>query len=395
MVNHGADWLRDRDSGELLDEQKQLEQLKRITLLEQRAWWEWDAEACRFNVSGEWEKLTGYKADEVFPSDINPNVGIESMLGRLCDRWLSFVSEEDKPRAKEQIENFILFNNSDNSFEHGYHFRMANGSYRLLLTTARSVWRDGRLINLFAQTRDIEQWTLPGASATAIVKNSEAVKRTENQISEIIKQTSGMAPFIKTVVPGLIGIALSTITAISANIIPIRRELYKLTQNWHAPLTVEEAMSNTAESLFFEKLDDETIALAASLLTEYGFYGESIRLAAYDDPTVPKQIQYLLQASKEPVYSASQLPKSISSSTDISRRAEDHVSGQTNWIEDGVTSRFSVAFSVTTDSLEQQLFVIEIFNSETVPEAKKSAIESATKELTANMKSLLDNASAL
>ena len=396
MTSDSAQHYRERNSGEILEEQRELQRLKRITLLENGAWWEWNAETHSFNVSGEWERLTGYRADQVFPMNINPSVGIESMLERLCAKWLSFVAESDKPEAKEKIENFLLFNNDDNSFEHGYRLRLSDGSYRLVLTTARSVWEDGRLIELFAQTRDIEKWYGSNGSVVAIAKNAEAVKHTQIQLTELIEKTSGVIPYLKTQAPGFIAFCLSMFALIATNIIPFRRELYKIRQNWQTPLTIDESMTRTAESLFFEKLDDSTVQQVGVLLSEYSFYGESIRLAAYDNMSKPNQVQYLLQASKDPRDSASQFSQHVSSSPSISRRAQDHQSGQPNLTDDGLISKYSVAFTVVTDDLSTQLFFVEIMNGGATVSAKdKIAIEAACKELAARMKKLLDESSAL
>jgi hypothetical protein len=388
-MKNDANQYRERNSGEILAEQQELERLKRITLIEGGAWWEWDGDSHSFRVSKRWEEMTGYDADQVFPTNLSPNVAIESMLDMLCDRWLSFVADVDKPLAKKHIQDFLLFNNASNSFEHGYHLRLADGSYRLVLTTARSVWRDGRLVNLFAQTRDIEKWTSPPPSSTTvneIVKNTPAVKQVQRQIKCLIEQSSGLVPLLKFIAP----LVLSTIAVISANIIPFRRELYNLRQNWRAPLIIDEAKTRTSSALHFEQLPTETAQQVAALLSEYGFYGESIRLAVYDDLMNPSQMQYLVQASKDPNDSASQFPQSVSASIALSIRAEGHGGGQPNLIDDGIVSKYSVAFTVPDGGTKGRLFFVEIMNVGSVENPKdKAAIEAAAKELAARMKTLL------
>jgi hypothetical protein len=391
-----AQHYRERNSGEIIAEQQELEKLKRISLIDNCAWWEWDSETYRFNVSKEWEVLTGYSADKVFPQDLSPEISIESRLESLCNRWLDFVAESDRAESEKLIKDFLLLNNKSSFFEHGYHLKMANGTTRMVFTTARSVWTNGRLISLFAQTRDIERWMTPSTSAVEIAKNTESTKRTQAQLAKFIQETSGLIPYLKTQGPGIVAFVLSMFALIASNIIPFRRELYKIKHAWDAPLTIDESMARSPDLSFFERLDDQTVEQAGLLLADYGLYGKSIRLAFYDHPVTPDRFQYLIQASKDPKDSASPYPQNISISVPISRRFDEHTGGQPSWIEDGFISKHSVAFTITADDLSQQLFFVEVMNGgDAISPKNKLAIEAATKELAVRMKTLLDEASAL
>lgn len=327
MSIENADYYRERPSGEIRKEQAELLALREDSYKKGEAWWEWDGYSYSFQVSSAWEKLTGYKATELFPSNLSRNIEIENLLDNYIRKWLKFVAPEDREAARDKAEAFLLENSTDNYFDHNYQFKFKDGEYRHILTTARSVWEDGRLMHLFVQTRVLN--IDPSAIAAKSELNTEAIAR----IDAAAKQGKSIIDRIKSAIP----IALAAMLAFGeAGGWTFIKEMKNNILFIFAPADVEQSNNLTGTSFDLDFLDDESLFHIKQAIQKNGVGLTRMSLGVYEPGIAPENYKIIMGFAGDRMEPLDWTAKSINGEGNgdrsedifISSRSEAHLNRQ-------------------------------------------------------------------
>ena len=385
-----ADDYRNRPSAEILQEQKELAKLRHATLLKGNAWWAWSAETHAFTVAPAWEKLTGYKADEIFPQELSPYVKIEDLLDNFIDRWLEIVADPDRVKAKKAAENFLLFKSKSSVFDLSYLLKTADGKEKLVLSEGRSVWENGRLIEIFITIRDIDKYRTVEEASKAIARNENIAAANAAEIKQVkadsitfqtIKNNAGLISTWGT-------IALAFLVTFNDLAEQVKSELARSWAIWRSPAVPAEVPPSRLLPAWLgaddiKKAEEVLISLAPSNI-------KAIRLVAYSPGHYPALWQVLAEITYgdfEPVFDWG-----LHRITDIPEparaKADNHVSSQSFSYTSPLNELYkeSSPFSIELPNGSVQIFYVEIVTSQidsSAIEETKSATLSAAADVAA------------
>ena len=169
-----------------MEEQKEIEKLRRSSTIGRQASWEYDGKTRQFTVSKAWEDLTGYDAKEVFPALTDSYVQIEDLFDNLIEDWLGLVAESDRAAVRKKATEFLIYRSTNNCITLDYRLLRKDGTERIVQTSACSVWDGPKLVSLFVQTEDlnslVNRYLKPEKAAEAIVQSQCEIKDNSNHI---------------------------------------------------------------------------------------------------------------------------------------------------------------------------------------------------------------------
>ena len=371
---NNADFYRERPTGEILKEQKELEKLRQYARQHGEAWWEWDGDNHCFNVSEKWEELTGYEAAELFPSKLSKRTEIEDLLPHYIERWLKFVEPGYQEEAKKKAYDFLIDNATDNYFDYSYLFRFKDGEYRFILTTARSVWEDERLSKLFVQTRKLN--VKPESLAVQAVRNKEAIEQTQEELTKAtnaIAKTKKIANAVGTKVKGWVPIVLAAVIAFGESggwgLLKSMKDNISFV---FAPPNVEQSQDLAGDEFDLDFLTDKTLFDLKQIIQRYAVDGEQIKLGVYTPGIAPEKFRRIFQYDAGRSGPLMDVPTSVSENGFIAARTENHLNREKYSPTGGP---YSVPLLIERDSRRWQVFFVESTSEEDAAAAAKDIQE--------------------
>lgn len=360
MSEFDADKYRERPTAELTEEQQLLEMLKSRTFFDRHAWWEWNAEEPGFTVSQRWEDLTGYKASEIFPQNLSSLSPTEPILDLFAKRWLALMGPDDRATSEDVLKNFLLFDNGENYLKLGYHLRLEDGSYRFLMTEARSVWKDNRLTHIFAETMDIDEWMKPESLAITAVqtqaklkKNTADIKTDAARISALAERLTATTKAVATLSPVL----LALFVALTENSALIAAQIKQRISLFLDPPKVESTFLGDDKYLL-SSLSDQAIEGIEEELKKASARPDLVQLAGYSPETFPESYKVLIQAKQGNLdFPYSGMERSTAASLPEATRTERHLSDQPYIGIEGLIKTYAVPLTIINNGGEQRFFV--------------------------------------
>jgi hypothetical protein len=390
-----ADKYRDRPTEEIMGERKELEQLRYQSLRDQTASWYWSRDEYAFIVNEHWQTLTGYDPKEWFPQNLSRSVPIEHLLDNLIDKWINAVFEEDRAEVKEAVEKFLLFNHSDQALEKAYRIICGDGTRKAILTTARSIWRNGRLMHLFVQSRDISNISKPLDQAIAISKNADAIASNQTHLDSLEANAETLKR-LALIIAALIPILSSLVIAFNGLLQDTAKAIKTTLSLWNKPPSVIEAPLDD-ETFRLGSLDQQSMDAIAEIMKQKTPIADRLKLSVYEPGPAPSRYRLLILAQQGAVDSNYyySVPRATGGSSRESMRTQQHMSNQPAEITEARSGNAFYQFS-TPLQIERRDGTLQTFfvsaEGQNVDEDQASEMQAATRELAANIKPILENA---
>jgi len=376
-----ADQYREKDSGEIESDQRQLARYKAEHL--QTAWWEWSAGSHQFCVSEEWENTTGYKAGDVFPVKLSRSMPIEPMLDDLIRAWTSYAHPDDAQTVEQALNQFLRYNATDNKLDIAYRFRRPEGKYIFIRTKGQSKWKGDRLQSVFCYTSDLTGVMGQIEAATALKKQDKRIKAAESSVAKLEK----VSKFLTAAFPIVSAVLVAVNTEIPGWIEQGKRFI-SLVSN---PALTDSSAEGLDENAVFSQLSESDVSQVKLLIEAFAPYAESVQLASYSPlylvSPYPAKYKVLISAAQDPqnLPIETDEPISILESSFITNRTKAHTSGQAfsgSPTGDVSKQNYSVGFSVPVRGV-YQLFYVELVD------AKSDTAELRSQKLAIEMQALL------
>lgn len=369
-----ADEYRNRDTGEIVGEQKELERLRRQSIFYRHPYWEWSKENGEYLSAQRWIDLLGQLKDPVFPEwEAGQEIEHEDLVD-FIDRWVDNVAEQDKVEAGDRAREFLLGKPVNKTFDHSYCFVHENGSLVPVQTKAQSMWKDKKLVALFSETRSLGQ--IRGREAEAISNNKDAIKAQSAVLEKLSSALSAAKTWWPLLLAGTVlfndGLAL---------LIEQAQRTYRLVVQ-----PIQTARLQVRNNLLPEWVTQEDISKAQQTVRPFGQWGE-VTLWIYDPGEYPTRYAPLVKASPEEIIRFGEGTSAYDTGADkqVQEMTRNHISGQA--FELPSVYLYSLPFTVEREDGRPQTFFVEIVAS---PNSDRARVQTEMNKLKQKLAELFE-----